>query len=148
MKSQRKEHYGEEDLLLYYYGELSEERRSQLEEHLAGCRSCRDAWLALQKTLEAVPRASLNVTSEEARRFAARVARQTGHRRLSRGWLWGGALTTAALLALTLSIRSSILPGPGPKVVAENAIMKDLDLLQNMELLEQLDLLQELDSQG
>jgi anti-sigma factor RsiW len=148
MKSQRKEHYGEEDLLLYYYGELSEERRGQLEEHLAGCRSCRDAWLALQRTLEAVPRATLTVTSEEARRFAARVARQAGRRRLSRGWLWGGALTTAALLALTMSIRSSVMPGPGSKVVAETAIMKDLDLLQNMELLEQLDLLQELDGQG
>jgi anti-sigma factor RsiW len=148
MKSQRREHYGEEDLLLYYYGELSEERRDQLAEHLAGCRSCREAWLALKRTLEAVPRVSLNITSEEARRFAARVARQKGHQRRSRGWLWGGALTTAALLALTLSIRSSILPGPGPKVVAETAIMKDLDLLQNMELLEQLDLLQELDGQG
>jgi anti-sigma factor RsiW len=148
MKSQRKEHYGEEDLLLYYYGELSEERWGQLEEHLAGCRSCRDAWLALQQTLNAVPRVSLPVTSEEARRFAARVARKAGCRRLSRGWLWGGALTTAALLALTMSIRSSIMPGPGSKVVAETAIMKDLDLLQNMELLEQLDLLQELDGQG
>jgi anti-sigma factor RsiW len=148
MKSQRKEHYGEEDLLLYYYGEPSGERRGRLEEHLADCPSCRQAWLTLQRTLEAVPRGSLDVTSEEARRFAARVARQTKQRRLSRGWLWGGALTTAALLALTLSIRSTILPGPGPKVVAETAIMKDLDLLQNMELLEQLDLLQELDGQG
>lgn len=148
MKSQRMEHCGEEDLLLYYYGELSGERLSRLEEHLAGCRSCREAWLALQRTLEAVPRVSLGVTSEEARLFAARVARQTGHRQVSRGWLWGGALTTAALLALTLSVRSSILPGPGSRVVAETAIMKELDLLQNMELLQQLDLLQELDGQG
>jgi anti-sigma factor RsiW len=149
MKSQRKEHYGEEDLLLHYYGELDEEQRGRLEEHLTSCSICRDAWLALQRTLGAVPRVSLAVSTEDSRRFAARVARQAGRRRLSRGWLWGGTLATAALLALTLSIRpSGLLPDRGPKVAAEAAIVQDLELLQNMELLEQLELLQELDRQG
>jgi anti-sigma factor RsiW len=149
MKNLEKKHYREEDLLLHYYGESGVEERSCLEEHLAGCRDCNEAWLALQRTLEAIPRVSLTVSPEQSRRFASRVARRAAGRRLARGWLWGGALTTAALLALTLSSRPpGLLPDINPKVVAEGTMVKDLDLLQNLEMLEQLDLLQEMDGQG
>jgi anti-sigma factor RsiW len=149
MKNLEKKHYREEDLLLHYYGESGVEERFRLEKHLAGCKDCREAWHALQRTLEAIPRVSLAISPEQSRRFAARVARRAGGRQLARGWLWGGALTTAALLALTLSSRPpGLLPDLNPKVVAEGTIVKDLDLLQNLELLEQLDLLQEMDGQG
>jgi anti-sigma factor RsiW len=144
MKNLEKKHYREEDLLLHYYGESGVEERSCLEEHLAGCRDCNEAWLALQRTLEAIPRVSLTVSPEQSRRFASRVARRAAGRRLARGWL-----TTAALLALTLSSRPpGLLPDINPKVVAEGTMVKDLDLLQNLEMLEQLDLLQEMDGQG
>jgi anti-sigma factor RsiW len=151
MKSQQRKHYGEKDLLLLYYDELSHEERSDVERHLADCGECREIWQTLQQALDAVPRVSLNMSGEEARRFAQRVAGQVVRRRLSRVWMWGGGLVAAALLALTLTVRPpGLLPGAGdnPKTLADAGIVKDMDLLQNMDLLEQLDFLQDLDGQG
>jgi anti-sigma factor RsiW len=151
MNSQHSKHYSEEDLLLHYYGETSREERSRMESHLAGCQACREVWQSLQRTLGAVPRINVTLSHRQTRDFAARVARRAGRRRLSRGWLLGGALATAGLLALTLSIRPpTLFPGAGnnSNKVAEATLLQEMDLLQKMEMLEQLDLLQELDGQG
>ncbi|MEZ4600966.1 MAG: hypothetical protein R2940_14350 [Syntrophotaleaceae bacterium] len=148
MNSHHREHYSEEDLLLHYYGETSREERSRMESHIAGCQTCGDIWRSLLRTLGAVPRVGVTLSHKETLDFAARVARRAGRRRLSRGWLWGGTLATAGLLALMLSVRPPALrPGPGDSSnkVAESTLLKEMDLLQKMEMLEQLDLLQEFD---
>ena len=144
------EHYREEKQLLYHYGELAADQRLQLEDHLANCLSCRKAWQDLQRSLEKIPQVSMDWTTAEARRFAARVARKAGHSRQGfRMRLWGGALVASLLVIATFSIfPSGFSPVDNPKVVADAAMVQDLGLLQNLDLLEQLDLLQELDGQG
>ncbi|MEZ4485312.1 MAG: hypothetical protein R2864_12240 [Syntrophotaleaceae bacterium] len=53
------------------------------------------------------------------------------------------------MLALSLIARPpGIVPGQGSTLVADAAIVQELDLLQNLELLEELDLLQGLEGQG
>lgn len=149
MKGMTEKHCRNEDLLLNYYGELDGQRRRELAEHLATCAACSLEWQRLQDTLERVPRTTIELAPGETRKFAARVAARTQRRSRSRLWLWGGALTATAVLALSLIARPpGIVPGQGAKLVADAAMVQELDLLQNLELLEELDLLQDLEGQG
>jgi len=149
MKGMTEKHCRKEDLLLYYYGELNGQRYRELTEHLATCAVCNKEWQRLQVTLEQVPRPTIELAPAERRKFAARVAERAQRRNRSKLWLWGGALTATAVLALSLIARPpGIVPGQGNKLVADAAVVQELDLLQNLELLEELDLLQDLEGQG
>lgn len=149
MKGMGEKHCCKDDLLLYYYGELSRQRSRELADHLRGCSSCREEWRRLQRTLDGVGRPAIELAPCEAGRFAARVAARAQKRGRGRLWLWGGAVTAMAVLALSLVSRPpGILPGRDNQLVADAAIVQELDLLQNMELLEELDMLQEFEGQG
>lgn len=149
MKNTTTRHCHKEDLLLYYYGELADHRRAELVEHLAGCESCKKEWQQLQRSLKGMALPTIELGSVETKRFAAQVAERAQRPRHSKLWLWGGALTVSAVLALSLIARPpGILPGQENGLVADAAMVQELDLLQNMELLEELDLLQGLESQG
>ncbi len=144
------EHYQEEKLLLYHYGELIPEQRLPLEKHLANCLNCRKSWQELQRSLEKIPEISIQWTETQSIRFADRVSRQIATPRQGfRVWLWGGTLAALLLLIGAFSILpSGFSPMDNSKIIADAALVKDLGLLQNLDLLEQLDLLQELDGQG
>ena len=149
MKGKEVTHCHTEDLLLYYYGELAGQRRRELAEHLNACESCRKEWQQLQRTLDGIALPTLELDSVETKKFAARVAERAQRPGRNKLWLWGGALTASAVLALTLMARPpGIVPDQGPSLVADAAMVQELDLLQNMELLEELDLLQGLEGQG
>ncbi len=149
MKDTATRHCQKEDLLLYYYGELTDQQRSELEEHLAVCKSCKKEWQQLQRSLNGITLPAIELGSVETKRFAARVAERAQRPRHSKLWLWGGAVTVGAVLALTLMVRPpGLIPGQGSGLVADAAIVQELDLLQNLELLEDLDLLQGLEGQG
>jgi anti-sigma factor RsiW len=149
MKDTAMRHCHKEDLLLYYYDELTDQRRAELAEHLAVCESCNKEWQQLQRSLNGLALPTIELGSVEAKRFAARVAEQAQRPRHSKLWLWGGALTVSAVLALTLISRPpGLVTGQGNGLVADAAIVQELDLLQNLELLEDLDLLQGLEGQG
>lgn len=149
MKNTATRHCHKEDLLLYYYGELADQRRAELVEHLAACESCKKEWQQLQRSLKGMTLPTIELGSVETKRFAARVAERAQRPRYRKLWLWGGALTVSAVLALSLIVRPpGLVPGQGNGLVADAAIVQELDLLQNMELLEDLDLLQGLEGQG
>lgn len=149
MKGMAEKHCSNEDLLLYYYGELDGQRHRELAEHLATCAACSKEWQRLQDSLERVPRPTIELEPAETRKFAARVAARAQRRDHRKLWLWGGALTATAVLALSLIARPpGIVPGQEGKLVADAAMVQELDLLQNLDLLEELDLLQDLAGQG
>ncbi|APG28220.1 hypothetical protein A7E78_10400 [Syntrophotalea acetylenivorans] len=142
-------HCHKEDLLLYYYDELTDQRRAELAEHLAVCENCNKEWQQLQRSLSSLSLPVIEFNSVETKRFAARVAERAQRPRHSKLWVWGGALTVSAVLALTLIARPpGLVPGQRNGLVADAAIVQELELLQNMELLEDLDLLQGLEGQG
>ena len=149
MKDLGTRHCCKEDLLLYYYGELADQQRRELEKHLAACESCDQEWQQLQRSLKAMTLPTIELGSAETKRFAARVAERAQRPRRGKLWLWGGALTACTVLALSLIARPpGIAPDQGASLVADAAMVQELDLLQNMELLEELDLLQGLEGQG
>jgi anti-sigma factor RsiW len=145
--------YREEDLLLYYYGELDPAARSGLEEHLETCSSCRDWLRQLSCLLDSIPRPEIEITPAEITRFAARVAERAGAGRVWRPSLpvWGGALAAAAVLIVTLVADR---PHPltpassGSTQVAKLEMLQRLDLLQDFELLQELELLEALEGRG
>lgn len=149
MKDLGTRHCCTEDLLLYYYAELANQRRRELEKHLAGCERCEKEWQQLQRSLKGMALPTIELGPAETSRFAARVAERAQRPRRKTLWLWGGALTASAVLALSLIARPpGVVPGQGTDLVADAAMVQELDLLQNMELLENLDLLQGLEGQG
>ncbi len=149
MKDLGTRHSCKEDLLLYYYGELADLPRRELQKHLASCERCDNEWQQLRWSLKEMALPTIELDPVETKRFAARVAERAQRPRRSKLWLWGGALTACSILALSLMARPpELAPGQGTNLVADAAMVQDLDLLQNMELLEELDLLQGLEGQG
>ena len=149
MRDRGTKHCCQEDLLLYYYGELADQQRQELEKHLAVCASCDKEWLQLQRSLKGMALPTIELGPVETKSFAARVAERAQRPQRGKLWLWGGALTACAVLALSLMVRPpGIVPGQGTSLVADAAMVQELELLQNMELLEELDLLQGLEGQG
>lgn len=141
--------YREEDLLLFYYGELDPTTQSCLAEHLATCSTCRDQLQQLSCFLDSLPRPELEISAAEINRFATRVAARADAGRLYRPSfpVWGGALAAAAALILTLSVEPpQPLPpaGNGSTQLAELEILQSLELLRDFELLQDLELLTEL----
>jgi anti-sigma factor RsiW len=142
--------YREEDLLLFYYGELEPTIQSDVEEHLAACSACRDHLQQLSCLFDSLPRPELEISAAEINRFAARVAARAGAGRAWRPSLpvWGGALAATAALIVTLSVEP---PQPlpwaenGSTQLAELEVLQKLELLRDFELLQDLELLTELD---
>lgn len=145
--------YREEDLLLFYYGELDPTTRSCVEEHLESCPDCRDLLQHLTCFLDNIPRPELDISPSEIDRFTAWVAERAG---AGRPWrptfpVWGGALAAAAVLIVTLMAeRPQPLPpaGTGSTQLAELEILQSLELLQDFELLQDLELLEVLEGRG
>lgn len=97
-------HYGEEDLVLYRYGESPEPEA--VERHLAGCERCREEHESLCLVLGAIDRAPLPERSESYpdevwRRVAERAPRRRGD---WRAWLAGPRLALAGSLAVLLLV--------------------------------------------
>ena len=154
----------EEDLVLYYYGELGEAARGDIEGHLKDCDSCRLSLGAMRKLLpmtvetDEPPRAFWDNYSREMRRKIDAVAeRKTWWRKIAALFrpLPIPALATGAvvLLALTLTLGrglwQSSAPSPDDAAFMEVLPMaENLDFFSNMELLDNMDLLETLSGPG
>jgi hypothetical protein len=95
-------HVSEEQLVLYYYGEAES---TGVEEHLASCDGCRDAYHTLQRVLNSVD--SLPVPERPAD-YEAQVWRAVAHqiprRRPPLAWFtWKPLATAAAMAALVVA---------------------------------------------
>jgi len=106
-------HLSEEQLVLFYYGELPE--GAATEEHLARCEACRADFRALQLVLNTVdsapvPERPASYGQAVWQRIERQLAPGKRHRRFQ-WWIWApamAALVLAAFLAGRLSHRSEI----------------------------------------
>jgi anti-sigma factor RsiW len=109
----------EAELVAYHFGEVDEETRRRLEEHLVGCPACLGAFLAIKRdieTAESAPRPS----EAARRRLREDVAREIAPpARGIRRWSWwerplafgfAGAAVLVALLAV-----GQLFTGPGAR---------------------------------
>jgi len=153
-----------EDLVLYYYGELSESARRNCEAHLNDCQACRATLAEMSQLLpltvadDAPPQAFWNDYSREMRRkLESATERQSWWR--TAGALFRStplpALATGAVLLLVLALTLGRgfwqTPGPAPddeSLMEVLPIAERLDFFSNMELLDNMELLEMLSSQA
>ena len=154
----------EEDLVLYYYGELADAARGGCEAHLKECQSCRKSLAEMRKLLPMTvaagepPPAFWDHYSRELRQKLDVVAEGKNWRRRIVSFLRPvpmPALAVAAmvLLALTLTLGKGLwqpsAPSPDDEAFMEVLPMAEqLDFFSDMELLDNLDLLETLPGQG
>jgi len=154
----------EEDLVLYYYGDLNESARSNCEAHLKNCETCRASLAEMRSLLpmtaahDEPAQAFWDDYSREMRRKLDAVAeRETWWRRIVdlATPLPVPALATGAvlLLALTLTLGKGLwqssTSAPDDEVLIEVLPMAEqLDFFSDMEILDNLDLLETLGVQG
>jgi hypothetical protein len=153
----------QETLWLDVYGELAPENRSTWEEHLEGCKLCRQERDRLLGLFEKV-KTEMNVPSLS--HLDAAALRNAVTRRIKdqhdRSW-WrkpflGGyikpihALATCCLLLLAFGwfgLKGSQYTTPVKTVssigLKEQLIVQDLDLLENLDMLEEMETLEKLD---
>ena len=88
-------HIGEEQLVLFYYGESAE--AAQIESHLKECEACRDEFRALQLVLNTVdsapvPERGAEYGSQVWKRIENRITRRR-RRSFMHWWIWAPAMT-------------------------------------------------------
>jgi len=154
----------EEDLVLYYYGELNESARSNCEAHLKICETCRASLAEMRSLLpmtaahDEPAQAFWDDYSREMRRKLDAVAeRETWWRRIVglAAPFPVPALATGAVLLLTLTLTlgkglwQSSTSAPDDEALIEVLPMAEqLDFFSDMEILDNLDLLETLGGQG
>lgn len=154
----------EADLVLYYYGELSEGERRDCETHVKDCESCRAGLaemgrlLPMTAALDEPPPAFWDDYSREMRRKLELTAERKSRWQRIAG-LFGPvprpALAAAALvlLVLTLTLGKGLWRSPAPAPDDESVMYilpmaEQLDFFSDMEVLDNLDLLEILGSQA
>jgi anti-sigma factor RsiW len=154
----------EEDLVLYYYGELAETDRRDCEAHLKDCEACRASLAAMSKLLpitvahDEPPPTFWNDYSRELRQKLDLAAERKSWWRSLAGLFAPipvPALATGAvlLLALTLTLgrglwQASTLAPDDEALIEVLPMAEQLDFFSTMEILDNLDLLETLSGQG
>jgi anti-sigma factor RsiW len=154
----------EEDLVLYYYGELAESERRNCEAHLKDCEYCRASLAAMSKLLpitaahDEPPPAFWNDYSREMRHKLDWAAERKSWWQSIAGLFAPipiPALATGAVLLLALALTfgkglwQPSAPAPDDESFMEVLpIAEQLDFFSDMELLDNLDLLETLGGQG
>ena len=154
----------EEDLVLYYYGELAESDRRDCEAHLKVCERCRASLAEMSKLLpitsahDEPPPAFWDDYSREMRqKLDSAAERKSWWQRIAGLFapLPMPALATGAMLLLALALTfgkgfwQPSTPAPDDESVIDVLpIAEQLDFFSDMELLDNLDLLETLGGQG
>jgi predicted anti-sigma-YlaC factor YlaD len=148
----------EEDLVLYYYGELRGDDRAAVESHLPVCESCRvylkdlESILPLAVKPDAPPQAFWDDYSREMRRKLTeareRKSRWQSLTLFSRPWIIPASATAfVAMLALTLTFgkgfwTSKEIPGDDEAFMEILPMAENLEFFETMEVLDTMDLLE------
>lgn len=141
----------DQDLLLYYYKELTTCSQGAL--HMADCASCKKRFAALNNDLAVLPEIPHRLDPVAGSRMAARVTEQLN--RHHRRWIpkLGAAAVAGFALVLTVVIMAPnrelaqtaqvITPTLSAANVSE--AMPDIDFLDDLELLKELELLSQIE---
>jgi anti-sigma factor RsiW len=148
----------EQELVLYYYGELESAGRTRIEAHTEGCEGCRASLKEMQTVLpltgstDEPPQAFWTAYTREMRqKLAAIDERQPWWARLgswSRPWALPAIATTAVIAIAMVFTLGKGLMGPSEVPPADEALMEalpvaeKLDFFTHMELLDSLELLE------
>jgi len=154
----------EEDLVLYYYGELSESDRRSCERHLKDCDACRASLAEMSKLLpittahDEPPATFWNDYSREMRQKLDLAAERKSWWQSIAGLfapLPVPALATAAVVALALTLtfgkgwwRAKDAPPEDELLMEVLPVAENLEFFRTMEVLDALDLLEFMSSQG
>jgi len=154
----------EEDLVLYYYGELSESARGNCETHLKNCEACRASLAEMRSLLpmtaahDEPAQAFWDDYSREMRRKLDAVTEREPWWQRFVGLvapLPVPALATGAVLLLALALtfgkglwQPSAPPPDDESFMEVLPIAEQLDFFSDMELLDNLDMLETLGGQG
>jgi hypothetical protein len=127
-------HIGEEQLVLFYYGELAE--AGAVEIHLEECEACREEFRALQLVLNTVDSTPVpERRSEYGREVWQRISNQLARRprrSFLHWWIWAPAmavLVIGAFLAGRLSYRPASAGGPATVAVNNQQIRERILLV-------------------
>jgi hypothetical protein len=92
-------HIGEEQLVLFYYGESAE--GAAIENHLGECEACRDEFRALQRVLNTVDSAPVPERGPEyGNQVWQRIEKRIGHRprrSFMQWWIWAPAMAVLVI---------------------------------------------------
>jgi hypothetical protein len=152
----------EEDLVLYYYGELGGDERAAVEAHLPDCQPCRlylkelESILPLTVKPDEPPQAFWDDYSREMRRKLAETSeRKSWWRNLAlflRPWaIPASATAIVTVLALTFTFGKGFwsakeVPQDDAAVVEILPIAENLEFFKTMEVLDAMDLLETMGS--
>ena len=126
-----------EDLAAFLDGELDERRAGEIRAHIESCRQCRRAAELLKRSWDALEYVE---AAEPPAGFVRRVMSRTRRRSLVPLSAAAGALVTAGILYLALSVG-----GNGEMVELARLSEEERGVIENMEILENYDLLSDLD---
>ena len=148
----------EQDLILYYYGELGEGELNRTEAHLKGCDSCRQTLEALASLLPRTvkedhpPQSFWDNYSRELRgkldQMEAKVSWWERIVSLIRSWPVPVAATAIVIvLALTLTLNRALrrpeqAPPVNEKIFEIFQMADDVDFYKNLDLLDSMDMLE------
>ena len=141
----------EQDLTLYYYGELS--TSNEQADHLAACLICRKRLSALRHDLAKLPNLNYEPDAAAGTRMAAYVSEKLNKRR--RNWLPALGVSAIATFALVITIsvwspqsqQMQIVQSPAQlhETLSLNEDMPDIEFLEDLELLKELELLSQIE---
>ncbi|MSQ09951.1 MAG: hypothetical protein EXR52_02970 [Dehalococcoidia bacterium] len=119
----------------YLDGELSPPERATVEHHVAGCRTCRQAFVALERTalaLEALPR----LAAPAALLASTMAAVRREERKRAASDSWQPVATVAVVLLAVLGMSAAVMAGGESLLASLDAALEDpATLLENLALL-------------
>jgi len=141
----------EQDLILYYYNELSPD--SIPAKHVADCPLCAERFATLSSELAHLPDMTFKPDHAAGTRMAARVNERLQARH--RNWLPALAASVVATVALVITIynwspqnqqiQTAQLANSSVTTVNFNDDMPDIDFLEDLEVLKDLDVLRQIE---
>jgi len=133
----------EEDFILYYYNELTEEKKSKIDIHLKNCSRCLRQWTELKEMLDTAELKQKDMPESYWDELSSRISYSLKSKPACQSNRQRFMKPAFAVIMLLLILLSGYKWYTGWK--EEQFISKNLELLQNIDMFENLDLLEHLD---
>ncbi len=135
----------QEELISYYYNELDETSKSEIEQHLRGCSKCISSLERLKTTLNSIEAKEPDLPHVFWQRYRRKVyGKIEGKKRLKPLWVPRFApVAVTIIIALSLSIFGGIRLYESKQ--EKEFIAKNYELMKNLEFFEDLEILQNME---